>query len=419
MLTAMHMVAVQTTVSGTVRNGQTGKPLAQVSVQAVMEAPLEESGELQTPTPTPPIEGRGASVVTNDDGVFTLKSNARIVAVVVSAVGYATQRVAVGSKPLDIRLQPATVQLREVTVWTGNARELVMLALQRIADNYSAEGELAACFYRETAMKRQHYVYVAEGVVDMYKGRYSQPNVNRDRVAIRKGRRLMSPKRGDTLTVKVTGGPVQSIMLDIVKNRELLLNPEELEKYDFQLLEPQTIDDRQQLVVGIEPRGYVDAPYALYHGRLYIDHETLAITRAELELDMNNREKATSVMLVRKPAGLRFRPRELSLVADYRMGADGRCRLSYVRTRFRFNCDWKRRLFATSFTATCELVVTDREAVAPGERPITGRQSFDSRDAFYDKVDFFRDPDFWRDYNIIEPTESLDRAIDRLLRRYK
>jgi hypothetical protein len=50
-------------------------------------------------------------------------------------------------------------------------------------------------------------------------------------------------------------------------------------------------------------------------------------------------------------------------------------------------------------------------------QPISGRESFDQHDAFYDKVEYFRDPAFWEDYNIIEPTVSLDRAIDRLLKK--
>ena len=63
------------------------------------------------------------------------------------------------------------------------------------------------------------------------------------------------------------------------------------------------------------------------------------------------------------------------------------------------------------------MVVTDKD---PAEgRPITGRTSFDSRDAFYDKVDYFRDPHFWEDYNIIEPTETLDKAINKLMKKYK
>ena len=84
---------------------------------------------------------------------------------------------------------------------------------------------------------------------------------------------------------------------------------------------------------------------------------------------------------------------------------------------FRFNCDWKRRLLATSFTAFCEMVVTNR--VTHDVQPILGNQSFDQRDAFYDRVDYFRDPDFWADYNIIEPTETLNQAIGKLLKKYK
>jgi hypothetical protein len=88
-----------------------------------------------------------------------------------------------------------------------------------------------------------------------------------------------------------------------------------------------------------------------------------------------------------------------------------------MRNTFRFNCDWKRRLFATSFTAFCEMAVTS--TTSQDVRPIRGRDSFDQRDAFFDKVDYFRDPAFWQDYNIIEPSESLDKAIDKLLKRYR
>ena len=77
-------------------------------------------------------------------------------------------------------------------VWTGDPRELVNIAIRKIPENYIDKPELYKCFYRETAMKRQHYIYVAEGVVDMYKSSYASKGY-RDRVAIRKGRRLLSP----------------------------------------------------------------------------------------------------------------------------------------------------------------------------------------------------------------------------------
>jgi hypothetical protein len=254
---------------------------------------------------------------------------------------------------------------------------------------------------------------VAEGVEDMYKTPYNRSTA-RDRVSIVKGRRLLSQKQGDTLGIKVQGGPVQAVLMDLVKNRDFLLNKEELDCYDFSLGVPEYINDREQYVVLMEPQ--VVTTYALYHGKLYIDAERLAFTRIELDLDMRDKDKATQTMLVKKPFGVRFKPRELSCVVDYRY-EDGVSRISYLRNTFRFNCDWKRRFFSTSFTATCEMAVTDRQT--ENVKPIANRSSFDSRDSYYDKVEYFLDPEYWSNYNIIEPSESLDKAIKRLVSKYK
>ncbi len=387
------MMAQQVVVSGVVVDQKTGNPLRQVSVSV----------------------GR-ISVVTNEDGDFTLKLNEIPSAVNISHLGYKTQRLTLKdgkTEGLRIRLEPTTIQLREIVVRNYNPRELVDIAIDKIPENYSKVPELLKGFYRETAMKRKHYIYVAEGVEDMYKTPYNRGTA-RDRVAIVKGRRLLSQKAGDTLGIKVAGGPVQAVMMDLVKNRDFLLNKEDLDNYHFTMGVPEYINDRQQYVVQMEP--FLITDYALYHGKLYIDAERLAFTRIELDLDMRDKDKATQTMLVKKPFGVRFKPRELSTVVDYRY-EDGVTRISYLRNIFRFNCDWKRKLFSTSFTATCEMAVTDSQS--DDVQPIASRSSFDSRDSYYDKVEYFMDPEYWRNYNIIEPSESLDKAIKRLVSRYR
>lgn len=391
---SIGMRAQNVVLSGTVSSDRTGERIAHATIVA---------------------EGLGVAVVTNDDGYFTLKTETQPDAINVSHLGYQSRRISLKGKTAEtikIRLKPTAIALQELVVWTDNPRQLVDIAIRKIPENYARKPELYKCFYRETAMKRQHYIYVAEGVVDMYKTAYNR-TADRDRVAIVKGRRLLSPKRGDTLSVKVMGGPVQPIQLDIAKNLDFLLNAEELANYTFRMEPTTTINDRLQYVVSLWPNAI--QPYALYTGKLYIDRETLAFTRAELSLDMSNKEKATAYMLIRRPRGVRFRPKELTTLIDYRT-ENGVTRISYIRNTFRFNCDWRRRLFATSFAAFCEMVVTDHTDT--DVRPITGRSSFDSRDSFYDRVDYFQDPDFWENYNIIEPSESLDHAIDKLMKRY-
>ena len=391
---SIGMRAQNAVLSGTVSSDRTGERIAHATIVA---------------------EGLGVAVVTNDDGYFTLKTESQPNAITVSHLGYQSRRISLKGKTAEtikIRLKPTAIALQELVVWTDNPRQLVDIAIRKIPENYARKPELYKCFYRETAMKRQHYIYVAEGVVDMYKTAYNR-TADRDRVAIVKGRRLLSPKRGDTLSVKVMGGPVQPIQPDIAKNLDFLLNAEELANYTFRMEPTTTINDRLQYVVSLWPNAI--QPYALYTGKLYIDRETLAFTRAELSLDMSNKEKATAYMLIRRPRGVRFRPKELTTLIDYRT-ENGVTRISYIRNTFRFNCDWRRRLFATSFAAFCEMVVTDHTDT--DVRPITGRSSFDSRDSFYDRVDYFQDPDFWENYNIIEPSESLDHAIDKLMKRY-
>ena len=392
MLMALVAMAQKSAVSGTVVDGKTGDNVVGASVTA---------GNL--------------SVVTNGDGYFMLKSDEPMKAIVVSHIGFRSKRIVLdgqGAENMKIRLEPTTIQLNEVLVRAENPLNLLNAAIKKIPENYSLQPELYHCFYREAAMKRQHYICVAEGVVDMYKTSYKHEG-RRDRVAIIKGRRLLSPKKSDTLSVKVLGGPVSPVQLDIVKNSDLLLNEQELSLYELNMETPTAIADRMQYVISLRPAVHV--AYPLYYGTLYIDQETLAFTRAELSLDMSDRQKATDMMLIRKPASVRFKPKELSLLIDYRQGADGLMRLSYIRTTFRFNCDWRRKLFSTSFSAFCELAVTS--TTNQNVQPIRGRDSFDQRDAFFDKVDYFLDPTFWQDYNIIEPTETLDRAIHRLLKK--
>ena len=393
MMAPLAMLAQQVVVSGVVVDDKTGGPISQVSVS---------SGKI--------------SVVTNEDGAFTLKLESMPERVRISHLGYKTRRVSMTqgqTEGLKVRLQPTTIQLREIFVLNEDPRELVDIAISKIPDNYSRVPELLKGFYRETAMKRKHYIYVAEGVENLYKTPYTR-GTGRDRVAIVKGRRLLSQKQGDTLGVKVMGGPVQALIMDIVKNRDFLLNKDELDFYQFTMAVPEYINDRPQYVVKMEPQ--TTQSYALYHGKLYIDMDRLAFTRIELDLDMSDRAKATQTMLVKKPLGVRFRPKELSSVIDYRY-EDGVTRISYLRNYFRFNCDWKKRLFATSFTATCEMVVTDSSS--DDVVPIASRNSFDSRDNYYDKVEYFMDPDYWDKYNIIEPSESLDKAIQKLVSTYR
>lgn len=379
-------------VSGVVIDRETRKALRQVNVA---------------------IDGSNISTVTNDEGRFVLKCAKMPKRIVVTHIGYKSRYVEVpkDGSTMRIMLTPSSVMLSEVLIMPEDPEEVLMVAIKRIVDNYGRSPQLFQTFYRETVQKRQNYIYIAEAVSELMKTGYHHTSPVRDWVAILKARRLVSTKQSDTLGVKIQGGPLLMNQLDFVKSRTLIMNIEELKHYNFSMKVPEKIEDRLQLVIEFHPKG--TSPDVLYHGKVYIDNETYTVTRAELTLDMGNRDAATQIMLVKKPLGLRFRPRELSLTLNFkREGAFSR--INYLRTQMRFSCDWKRRLFSTNFTAVTEMVVTDKLSEVHG-KPSDGR--FKSYDSFYDKVDYFDDPNFWADYNIIEPSESLENAVKRLRKR--
>ena len=246
----------------------------------------------------------------------------------------------------------------------------------------------------------------------MYKTSYYRTGIYGDKVAVDKSRILVSPDKRDTLSVKIVGGPTQAVLLDIVKNDDLL-NARELSNYELKMEMPQMIGDRLQFAIRLIPRG--DQPYPLYNGVIYIDRETYAFTRFELDYDMSDKLKVTRYILVSKPASLRFTPTQVSLRYDYTLSDEGISRVSYVRSIMRFKCDWKKKLLRTDFTAVSELVTTDRHSDAI--ELIPKKEAFSQRDVLSEQAAEDFDPDFWKDYNIIEPTESLDKAIYKIVRK--
>lgn len=379
-------------VSGTVKDKQTKKKLEYVNIS---------------------VPGTNVGTITNSDGEFTIKVQDSLQAKVVeiSHIGYYNYRITLtGNDMVDenVMLTQNANVLEEVVVRAHDPRMLVEEAMNRIGKNYSEKPTLLTGFYRETAQKGKRYINISEAIIDVYKTPYDE-DASRDRVQIFKGRALLSQKASDTLIVKLLGGPNLSLYVDIVKNPDILLDKTTLGYFSFRMEESVVMDNRPQYVISFQPQAIL--PYALHYGKLYIDKESLAFTRAEFNLNMEDRDKATSAILKKKPAGLRFRPVEVSFLVTYKQ-VNGKSYLNYIRNEVRFKCDWKRRLFSTNYAMVSEMVVTDSKDQAVNAIPY--KMSFKSSQSLSDKVSDFRDENFWGSYNIIEPTESLEKAANKL-----
>lgn len=382
------------TVTGVVRNKDDRKKLENVNVS---------------------VPGTNIGTVTNSDGLFSLKiKDAEIVrGLEVSHIGYLNTQISLKENKdlstLTVWMIPAPNLLSEIVIFGNNARGIVEEAIRKIPVNYSPNENMLTTFYRETVQKRRRYISVSEAVIDVYKTAYNDRVPVKDKVQLQKGRRLLSQKTSDTLAVKVVGGPSLAIYLDVVKNQDALLNMGDLDYYEFHIEEPVNFDNRMQYVISFRPK--VNLMYALFYGKLYIDFEKLAFTRAEFSLDMKNKTKAVEAILHKKPLGLQFKPQEVSYLVTYKE-QNGKTYLNYIWNTIRFKCDWKKRLFSSGYTVYSEMVVTDRQE--DNFTAISNKTAFKEKQVFYDLVDEYWNEDFWKEYNIIEPTESLEHAVNKL-----
>ena len=308
------------TVSGVIKDKQSKKKLEYVNIS---------------------IPGTTIGTVTNEDGEFALKVKESLHAkkIAISHLGYVSNQIELTGNDisgLTVWMTPHSNLLEEVIVRARDPRYIVESAMQKISANYNPKPSLLTGFYRETAQKGRRYINISEAIIDIYKTPYSERSTYNDRVEIFKGRKLLSQKTSDTLIVKLLGGPNLSIYVDIVKNPEILLEEESLSYYSFKMEESTTIDNRPQYVISFMPQAIL--PYALYYGKLYIDKERLSFTRAEFNLDLGDRNKATQAILKKKPYKLIFKPQDVSFLVNYKE-RDGRTYLSYIRNEVHFKCD--------------------------------------------------------------------------------
>lgn len=408
------MLMAQRTVRGIVSDSNTGSVIANAEVRTQ----------------------HGVGVVTNSDGVFTLHADSLDTFFVISMMGYQSQRINISgnaksgsTKPIRFKLTPQARVLGEVLVMSPE--NVLQAAIANISDNFPGQTELLQGFYRETVRKRKTYVSVTEAVCELYKRSYERKSTSGDRVRIVKGRSLVSQRAKDTLSVHVEGGPAEAVVLDLVKNRDFLLDETELQLYKLDMQLPEMLDGRQQIVIGFTPNGtslveksamtsVENIRRGMHFGKFFIDKETLTFSRIEINLDCHDEYEATSAMLRKKPRGMRFHPNSLLTEVVYsRMG--DKSRISYIRSTYDFGCDWKKRGLFVDYLVTSEMVITQYTSQQPDGLPITrlpeGWKDFNKNDDLSSKLSSFLDPDFWKNYNIIEPTESLEKAVNKLKKR--
>jgi hypothetical protein len=380
------------TISGTIRDADNKRALAYATMY---------------------VPGTYLGTVANSDGVFSFKIKDDVTAqyFVISYMGYELGTFSIkeySGKNSDFLLKAHVVPLQEVTFRPMNPRDLVEKAIERIPANYPQEPYNLTGFYRETIKQRRDYLTVAEAVFDVYKEPYDNRG-REDQVRILRGRKSGSVKKADTLLVKLQGGPQVAMLLDIVKNNDIVISEETIDFYSYELLDLVIVDDMPQYVIGFKPRVVFDFP--LFEGKLYICNQTLAVTMADFGYDLSDKRKAANVFVKRKPVTLRFTPNETRYLVKYQKIGD-QYFVNYMRSDLEFFVNWRRKIFRTRYNLMFEMAIMDRSN--ENVESFARRETFRNNNILADMVPIYFTDNFWGDYNFIEPDVSIDEAINKL-----
>ncbi len=362
--------------------------------------------------------GTNIGTVSNSEGEFLIKIPLFIEnkTLVVSSIGYKNKELNFKQlNPEDnlIKLEPNPIPIEEVTIINQDARELIIRAMNKVPENYSDKPLMLTSFYRETIKQNRQYVAVSEAVLDCYKGSYTSL-AEVDRVKIFKGRKSTDVKKMDTVLFKLQGGPKTMFLLDFVKNPMELFDREVMDYYIYHMGGIVNINDKQAYVVDFDQMDNIDFP--LYSGKLYIDVLSHAFVGAEFRISPTKLDDAAPYLIRKKPLGMRIDLINASYLVKYRSIEDT-WYLNHVRTELILAMKWKKKLFKSTFTTVSEMAVTDLDH--ENLNKFKFREATRRDDIFVEQVSDFEDQNFWGEYNIIQPEESIEAAIERIGRKLK
>lgn len=359
------------------------------------------------------IKDSNITSVTNSHGEFIIKvpDSLRNTSIVFSHLGYQKKEVKIADleSHSKITLMPSVTKLNAIEIKTfKNAESLLRETLKNRNTLYTNDNVLMTAFYRETIKKRRKNASLSEAVVQIHKQPYS--NFKDDAIELIKARKSTDYSRLDTLALKLQGGPFSNLYTDIMKYPEYVFTEDNFEFYDFSFAESTQINGKAIYVIDFKQKKGIN--YPLYFGKLYVDSETLALTNAVFQLNVENKELSSQMYVRKKPRKVDVYPTEAIYRVNYRT-QNGKWLYAYSNILLTFKVNWQGKLFNNTYTLNSEMAITDWR-LKNSKLAKTNETMLKPTTVLADETSGFTDPVFWGEYNIIEPEKSIESAIEKI-----
>ena len=397
-----------------------------VLLSTLLFAQKRISGQVLHAYTKEPIEGvlielEGYSVVriiTNSEGGFTipLSTQGETFQLRIGGIGFnqTSYSLNVATEDLVYYLEPREIRLKEINVeGYREPQQLIERMLSRRKEYEDKNSFQALGFFRERIQKRGNNLSLAEAVISILK----RPNTSdlNDLVFLNQLRKANNYRSVDSVAVKLQGGPFNILYTDLAKYPEIVFDENNLEFYKYTYLGSLDYNEQEVLQVAFEPRSSSKNPN--FSGVLYLNKASFDLVRADLDLNVSNREKASRIFVKKKPEGMDIWPTKMHYQIDYAQ-KDNRWLLQYGKIDLEFRVNWKSRLFRRTYQIEAEMAITDwlegrsKDLVEEKARLRPNKVLIESLEGFYD-------PLFWENYTIIEPDSEIEKIIAKIERQLK
>lgn len=348
----------------------------------------------------------------NLDGEFIFKVDPDFMndTIVFSHIGYGDKYIPVHSaigKKLDIKLKKKYYTIQQVIVRANNPQSILLNSISRIEDNYFEEPVQLTGFYRETVKKEEEFASVSEAILKIY--RPHGKIFRGDQVKILKSRKSLNYNTKDSVMLKLKAGLESTFLLDIIKERANFLQVNRMNLYHYKLSNISFYNGNDTYVISFSPKEEASVP--LYHGKLFIDVNSLAIVAAEFSLDKSNLKKIASSLIIKKKWGLNVKPKEVKYFVSYKKSSMNKYYVNHIRGDLTFRVRKKEKFFGKNFQVSFEMATSNIKTnnVKPFSRQSVAR----AHKIFIEQIEGY-DANFWEDYNIIKPDEPVKETLNNI-----
>ncbi|UMB60237.1 carboxypeptidase-like regulatory domain-containing protein [Lutibacter sp. A80] len=358
------------------------------------------------------VNNTNISSITNTQGEFQLKIPTIYSTnkVTVSFLGYTSKIIDFNNLNEDkivIKLDTHIEELSEIKINIEDADSLIREMLKNRENNYLDFPTSMTAFYRETIKKRRSYVSLSEAVIEINKQSYIKSK--NDLIKLYKARKSTDYNKLDTITMKLKGGPSSSLKIDVMKNTFAFFGATVFDRYDFKFDTSTKINNRPVYVVNFKQKKHIKDPF--YYGKLYIDANTYALISTKFHLNLDDKQKASRLFVVKKPNKATVIPTEVTYHINYRT-KNGKWHFGYSRIELGFKIDYDKRLFNSVYNIIMETAVTNWKKIT--DNTIKYKERLKPSVILSDEAQGFSDPEFWGEFNVIEPEKPIENAIKKI-----